>query len=339
MSRFTLSAALPDEELEARIRATLRRHADDIEPTQPPWSELIAQAGAVVLPLHGTELSPAHLRSRRGPHLTGPWVRPVLAAAVALCLAMTGALIVQRTDGGEEPAAPASDGDEVPNGPTIPVPGGSYFRAAEATPFALSRETAGRFVGADPSALGEQYLVDHGLPDSGYDFVFAPPGPSEFTETPAGLVEWTTVWWSLWPRSATVDGQEIINQETGKVSNGAVYLRREPEGLWTIVGAYTQSGISVTNIRRADGVVSFEAINDIRGASLKVRLDGTEHFLEGNDPKPVFSDPAPDEVILLEVTAEAEGAQFAVTALALAAAGAPETTPSTTTAPMTMPGR
>jgi hypothetical protein len=55
--------ALRNDDLEARIRASLRARADDIDPAPPAWENLVDRAGAVVgpLPPRDTDVPPAPL--------------------------------------------------------------------------------------------------------------------------------------------------------------------------------------------------------------------------------------------------------------------------------------
>lgn len=338
MSRFTHSATVADAELEARIRATLRRHAEDIEPHQPLWSELVAQAGAVVLPLHGAELAPAHLRSTgRRPHLAGPWVRPTLAAAVALTIALSAAVVIQGRVG-DDPTAPGSRGDDEiavldpPGGQPLPVPGDGFYLPETAVSFALAKVVDRPVASDDPTILGEEYVRSTGLYEleaAGYEVQSGPAQPF-IAQTPSGTVEVATYWWSVWRGPG--DG----------VTNGGLFLRRNDpvadNGQWTVVGAYTASGaVVLADVRRAEGLVSFVVMDNMPNPDVKVRVSGAlverkPKFDEVGTADYVLPDPAPGEVIIIEMQHLVDGLPISVTAMALAPAGEqpPATAPTST---------
>lgn len=332
MSRLTHSAALADAELEARIRATLHRHADDIEPHQPPWSELVAQAGAVVLPLHGTELRPAHLKSTRRPFFSGPWVRPTLAAAVALAIALSAAVVIQGRVG--DPTTPASDNDEpssiedLADGPVIPSPGSIDFDKAAATPLPFVNYVDEGVVWMDdPKEVAAAYLRQVGLDAHGVNFVTDPAAVLETFPTDRGDIETAQLWWSV---------RDEANFDA-VLSEGAVFLRRDvlDATQWVVVGAFTQSMVGLSGVRRADGRVSFTVNDYLQDPEVQVGLDGevlsTDDLRRNITKTYTFPDPAPGEVITIEVQHVAGDLPQSITAMALAPAGAgvPQSTPTT----------
>lgn len=315
MSRFTNSAALADAELEARIRATLQRHAEDIEPHQPPWSELVAQAGAVVLPLHGTELSPAHLKSSRRPRLSGPWVRPTLAAAVALTISLSAAVVIQGRAG--DSTGP-SDGEEIlsediPDSPVIVAPGANEFDRATAVPLPLPSRYPVQDIDQDPMLLAMAYLDQWNL-SSQPGFQTDPEPKPEIIPTEDGGLEVYNLWWS------------VYDEDQVKLTMGAVFVRPDlVPGKWVVVGAYTKhSFVTLSGVRRAGGKVSFTVNDYLPDPKVQVGINGKvleRDELQLPSQTYVLEDPAPGQVITIEVQHLIDDAPASITAMALAPAG------------------
>ena len=109
-----MNAPLSDHDLEVALREMLRRRALDVDPRAPAWRELAQRTDAVVISLRtGAPVDPATERRRRGPGRQ--WFRPVLAAAVALVVAMVGALVVGGSGHGHGDTADGPEPIDVPS--------------------------------------------------------------------------------------------------------------------------------------------------------------------------------------------------------------------------------
>jgi hypothetical protein len=340
----------PDEELEARIRATLRRQAEEVTPSQPRWDDLVQGAGAVVVSLPGTTPEPGHLRPSK-PRRDRAWARPVLAAAAALTIVLGAAIAAQSRRSDETGTPPEHENStvakQIPVGPVIPVPGDSSWQQATATPLPYDGSVASVKAVEDPAVLATQFLEDWGLDpatlrEKGLELNVGEPQRSSIP-VDQGQVDAAVVWWSVWSPKA-------------KVTTGGLFLRDEDPtpgtDLWTVVGVYTSDNVlPVTGVRRADGAVSFTVSDYLEEPMLVVRVDGKQIFrdqLPTRDPTKVFTidDPDPGRTITIEVQHLMGRDPVSITAMALAPDMTIEETgtiprnagdPSTTTAPATTP--
>src|SRR5919106_1838207 len=109
-----------DPELEAELRATLRRRAADVRPNAPHWQDLLDRSSAVVVSLHtGRELDPDALghhtrsgrRGRRGHRESDwTWLRPAMFAAACLAVVMAAGVVIGRNT--HTPPAPGPPTDQ-----------------------------------------------------------------------------------------------------------------------------------------------------------------------------------------------------------------------------------
>lgn len=341
------STAVADE-LESRIRASLQRRAEDIDPTPPAWNDLLSRSGAVVVPLRPGTSGTASGASGRAddtgdtyvPRFTTPstapfrrqWLRPVLAAAVALAVALSAAMVV--TSGGGDGSTPA-DGEtvvrDVPDTPVIPSPGGGDFKPALATAFPPIDQGAVPMVGGDPTQTAVEYLEAWDLDEvrlgqAGFDLVVSPA--DQLPAEPPGTL---TVWWSVTRRA---DQREF--------AEGAVFVRAVDGEPPVVVGAYTHHGVMpLSGVRRGGGGISFDVVDYMEDPEVRVWLDGSAVFegeMDQGDPSVQVSvdDPAPSEVVTILVQHVVDGQPVAIVAMALepvADPPPPPTDPPATFAP------
>jgi hypothetical protein len=319
VSRFTPTTAVADGELEARIRATLRRHAEDIEPTAPPWSELVERAGAVVVPLPGAELTPAHLRTSRRPGFDEAWVRPVLAAAVALVIALSAAVVVQGRGGGGGSANLADQEpiitEEVARSPVIPAPGEGVFDRLAATPVPGPGTLSDPTIAMDPRELALAYLEEWGLTKTDGFMIDDLPKFEMVPEKSGGQLEAINMWWS------------VTNDAVGRIE-GAVLLRPVDgaPGAWEVTGGFTLNVVSLGGVRRADGLLTFAVSDYLFDPTVQVEV-GEEQSSVDRLPTDetsktyTFKDPAPGKVLTIVVHHIVDGVPVSVTAMALAPDG------------------
>lgn len=265
-------AELHDEELEARLRATLHRRAADVRPHRPGWDTLAATGAPGARGPSGTATGRGGRRGGGGPAPPG-WVRPVAAAASVLAVVLVATVVLDRSgtgdgDAGEEAQAtglaePSRGSEDLP----LPVPGSERFDLLAATPtYPVTDEEllGGLPVGdldrlTDPQDLASEYLAAVGiheepgridevqvdLAERGARGDLAPPDWSAMDEVAMA--------WSTWR-----DGMPAL-------ASGHVYLRRAelfaldqevPDRVWMIVGARTQ-GIALEEVRREGTTLSF----------------------------------------------------------------------------------
>jgi hypothetical protein len=246
-----MSAPLPDQLLEEEIRAMLRRRAQDVNPQLPSWRELAQRNGAVVISLRtGAPVATDADRRRRRP--SRQWFRPVLAAAVALILAMVGAVLVQ---GSGPPGGDAADGPEPLD---VPSAGQDDFDPTQATPlFPVTADDASTAIPQDDylsnaTDTTEQFLARVGLPvheGSGEVIVNDERRQSTLNgdERP---IQTATVAWSV-----RAEGLP----ENPPLAEGTVWLRNPGRGgrdTWLVVGVSTRK-LWLTDIRRDGDMLSF----------------------------------------------------------------------------------
>ena len=313
--------AMRNDDLEARIRASLRARADDIDPAPPAWQDLVERSGAVVVPLRpgDTDVPPAHLvPGHRSPRTSRPWLRPVLAAAAALAVVLGATVLVEGrgTNGDTGPGNNEVAVRRVPDSPVIPAPGSGDFSEATATAFPIEPDVAGTVTSADPDKLAAAYLAGVGIDDSqlrslGYERWIDPASYAPMA-TPSGPVETATVWWSVRDKADT----------SFPVTIGPVYMRLTEDGLWTVVAAGTQNNMSLSGVRRADGGVWLTVGDYLEKPYVRVRVDGNAVYEGelGDDYSQSLSppDPAPEKVITIEVQHLVDGQPVSITAMALA---------------------
>ena len=323
---------MSEHAIEERVRAALHRRAADIDVEPPPWEDVVGRAGGVVIPLRPTDTgpAPAHLRPARRRRLPRVSPRPALATAAALLLVLGAAVVVDgrlgpgpdgEEDGGETAANDTADDVEtrleVPDTPTIPSPGGADFAPLLAT--AMPVDTASIHevdATTDPRVLAEVYLREVGLAggslvDSGYLLQVDPfkTDPPDQVDPQEG-----TVWWSVQDEYGT------------RLTDGGVFLRRAFASTalprWEIVGAYTAGSImSLSGVRRGDGVLAFTVGDYFVEPVTRVLVNGVEAH---DDPLPAgtksftLADPAPDQVVTVQVQHLDAGIPVSITAMAIA---------------------
>lgn len=318
---------MSEHALEQRVRATLHRRASDIDVDPPPWEELVGRASGVVVPLHPTTMvdPPAHLRPSRH-RLPRVSLRPALATAAALLLALGAAAVVGSRDGSGTGNTPADDGNtavvlEVPDTAVISSPGSTDFVARAATPLPVDTSSVQEIdPTADPQTLADVYVRNTGLggsatEDDGFELQVDP-----FKTEPADQVDPLdgSVWWSVWDRSGT------------RLTIGAVFVRVVDPGAayrtWEVVGAFTSSqsalgSMSLGGVRRAGGVLAFDVGAYFPDRHAKVLVDGFEvhdgRIPNGLEPFAI-EDPAPDQVVTIQVQHLKDGVPVSITAMAVA---------------------
>jgi hypothetical protein len=254
-----MTAPLPDQLLEEEIRAMLHRRAQDVDPQPPPWREIAQRNGAVVISLRtGNPVDPESTRGRRRPGRQ--WFRGVLAAAVALLVAMVGALLVQ----GSGP----NNGDSADGPETLDVPsaGQGDFDPARATPLfpvtsddaitALPQET----YLSSATATTEEFLTKVGLPvhEGTGEVIVSDERRQSSANDDEDPIQTATVAWSV-----RAEGLP----ENPPLAQGTVWLRNPELGArdtWLVVGVSTLK-LWLTDIRREGDVLSFtvDRTNDV----------------------------------------------------------------------------
>jgi len=311
-----------NEELEARIRATLRRQAEEIQPSQPRWDDLVQGSGAVVVSLPGTGPEPSHLRPAK-PRRDRAWLRPTLAAAAALAIVLGAATAVQLRggdDGGGRSTPPADDGEilsKVPTSPLIVSPGSMDFVWEEATPLPTDGSPDAALAARDPGELARWFLTSEWGMETTPDLELRIDPPRTAVPTKPGIepANGVTVWWS-------------VHATDSRVAGGAVFLRDladSPQApVWAVVGAYTnKQDIFLSGVRRDGGTISFTAVDNLPADPvIQVRLDGKvleELRLDPMDPTKTWHepDPAPGKVLTLELQHLVEGHPASISAMAL----------------------
>jgi hypothetical protein len=228
-----MSAPLPDDRLEAELRAMLRRRAEDVDPRPPEWRELAQRNGAVVISLRtGTPVDPSAERRRRGPGRQ--WFRPVLAAAVALVVAMVGALVVK----GGGPSSTADGPDPI----DVPAAGQVDFDPAEATPLFPTTDDATSAIPpvdylSDAQLTAEEYLRQVAGFPVGQDWMVVdePAKAATFQADGEPPIQTATVAWSLHAEH---------RPDNPPLAEGTVYLRNPERGArdtWLVVGSRTRT--------------------------------------------------------------------------------------------------
>jgi hypothetical protein len=242
-----MSAPQPDHHLEAEIRAMLQRRAQDVRPAPPPWRELAQRNGAVVISLRtGAAVDRDAARRRRRP--SRQWFRGAVAAALALIVAMVGALLVQGSD-------PAGDTADRPEPLDVPSAGQADFDPARATPLFPVTDDASTAIPSDddlgdPTATAEAYLGSVRLP-VGEEMLVVDEADrqSGVLDEGAPPVRTATVGWRLHARGMTEH----------PLSQGTVWLRTAERGgreTWLVVGVSTRT-LLITDIRRHGQELTF----------------------------------------------------------------------------------
>jgi hypothetical protein len=246
-----MTAPLPDQLLEEEIRAMLQRRAQDVNPQLPSWRELAQRNGAVVISLRtGAPVTTDADRRRR--RLSRQWFRPVLAAAVALIVAMVGAVLVQ---GSGPPGGDAADGPEPLD---VPSAGQDAFDPTQATPlFPVTSDDASTDIPRDAylsnaTETAERFLANVGLPvDAGTGEVIVDNETRQSTDNgDEPPIQTATVAWSL-----RAEGMP----DNPPLAEGTVWLRNPGRGgrdTWLVVGVSTLK-LWLTDIRRDGDRLSF----------------------------------------------------------------------------------
>lgn len=296
-----------DPELEAELRATLRRRAADVRPNPPAWHDLLDRSRAVVVSLHtGRTVDPAeeHRRYRRRER-DWAWLRPALAAAACLAVVMAAGVFIGRSttpgdDGGGTAGQPTDAGAE---SAPLAAAGEPGFSAATAPPllntpsdgelYAQFDETGGLAQDfawmATPEDAGLEYLLsteiateaDPAVPRTAFTTdpdltVWYEPSPEIVQQrgSDGTMVETTLVWWTLRRTEGALDpGNPPV------VTEGRVMLRNltspadasAPEA-WTVVGAKT-AGLDLTNVHRDGDQLEF-TVTTSRGVASDEDLSG-----------------------------------------------------------------
>jgi hypothetical protein len=264
-----MSAPLPDDRLEAELRAMLRRRAQDVDPRPPEWRDLAQRNGAVVISLRtGTPVDPPTGRTRRGP--SRQWFRPVLAAAVALIVAMVGALVVR----GGGPSSTADGPDPI----DVPAAGQVDFDPAVATPLFPSTDDSTASIPpvdyvTDAKLTAEEYLRVVARFPVGEDWMVVdePSKRASFPDDGRPPIQTATVAWSL---------RAEHRADLPPLAEGTVYLRNAERGArdtWLVVGVRTRT-LQLDDIHRDGDELEFTVD----------RSSETETFM--NDPAVVTVD-------------------------------------------------
>jgi hypothetical protein len=309
---------LPPEELEARIRAALRRQAEEVEPSAAPaWPELIEGSGAVVVSLRSSDARPA--LSHRGPER--PWLRPALTAAAVLVIVLGVSMVVQYRSGGDDPPAAGHQAGaaRAATGPVIPYPGDSQFDRVNAAPLEFGPQAFAAPKAGDPSTVAKTFLESRGLGEGGGREVFVDDAKKvqvePATNADGNEVFTANVWWSVRhrPYDAIADA----------VAQGSVFLRgtKSLDGIvWAPVGAFTQGTVGLTGVRRGGGSVSFSVHDYLGDPLVRVRLGGKEvvhESLDDTDKHYTLEDPAPDSTLTVELEHLIDGDAVSITMMAI----------------------
>lgn len=248
------SSTATDDELHTEIRATLHRHAGDVEPDPPDWQELVQRPRPVVVSLRTGASS--------GPDIGGAsprWARPAVAAAAALVVLLAAVALANDSPthrtGPFREGQPAQRSTSPPpttggplTSPVIPAPGDADFDPGtghvypvdgvpdgpDATPDDYADQ-------ADPRTLTLRYLQDRlGVPESslqvGEPNVIPSPTPDDINTGPSATVRWASRDEST--GSTTAQGTVHLyqyNSDTGPV--------------WNVAGS-TTDGVRLTDVRR-----------------------------------------------------------------------------------------
>jgi len=329
-----MTAPLPDQLLEEEIRAMLQRRAQDVDPTPPPWRELAQRNGAVVISLRtGNPVDPESSRWRRRPGRQ--WVRGVVAAAVALIVAMVGALVVQGSGTGTSDSA---DGPEVLE---VPAAGNTDFDPAQATPLFPVTDDESPDIAvhelSDPVVTTQEYLRSVGFP-VGEDWMVIDSSEtrqSSDSEQGGPPVQIATVGWSLHAKEMP---------EKPAMSTGVVFLRnpeRAARDTWLVVGVLTFD-LRLTDVRRDGDELSFVVDRSAETETFQtdeatVSVDGQPIGEVGyHDVRP-FSVPSPaGAVAIIKLQHVIDGEPWSITSTAVPALpGAPVVPPEVTPPPTT----
>jgi hypothetical protein len=240
---------VPDQRLEAELRAMLQRRALDMNPDPPAWRDLAQRTGAVVISLQtGAPVDPDTARGRRGHGRQ--WFRPVLAAAVALVVAMVSALVV----GGSGPGhGDTADGPEAID---VPAAGQRSFDPARATPLFPVTDDASpdlppsEWLG-DATKAASEYLDVMGLP-VGQDWLVIDPAVKDVQGNgDAPPIQTANVAWSI---------HADRRADLPLLAEGTVFLRNAERGgrnTWFVVGVSTRK-LWLSDIHRDGDLLSFD---------------------------------------------------------------------------------
>lgn len=262
-----------DDRLDRELRATLRRHAGDVDPQPPGWDELIGGPDPVVRPLRrgdGPETGRRRVRRR--------WARPAMAAAALLAVVVTAAVLADTSPdartGPDGEGQFASPPPEPPlTSPVIPAPGDADFdpAAANAVYPVDHIQDPGRDAGADdyadrddPRALATQYLAGRlGVAEPSLEV-----GQPAITPGPSGDVNVGA--------TATVRWASRDGAGGGATAQGTVFLHEYPSSagrVWAVAGA-TTDGLRLTDVRRDETRTSFmiDRREDPRGDPVAVSV-------------------------------------------------------------------
>jgi hypothetical protein len=126
------------------------------------------------------------------------------------------------------------------------------------------------------------------------------------------------VWWSVWDPSGV------------RLANGGVFLRVSDAAAafrtWEVVGASTSSvssigSMTLSGVRRAGGVLAFDVGDYFPEPMARVLVNGVEvhqgRISDGYQPFAI-EDPAPDQVVTIQLQHLEDGVPAALTAMAVA---------------------
>lgn len=338
---------IPDDELELEVRALLRRHSHDVDPNLPTWPDLIRDQGAVVVSLRTGQ--PLHARPKRLRRHPG-WIRPMLAAAACLAVAMAAGVVIGRSGSGSHSnRSDHADGTAAQQNeasPQVAVGDDSFDPATAAVVFpatdetTLREEVAARGPGAlqgmgSPEDATRTYLSSIGM-DASNDDVIWTEVKEETRKTSTGAngeaVETIRVWWSVrdpW----TIDPS---NDLPLKISIGYVELRNLVEDLvegpgdeaWVVVGAQT-TGLALTDLSRSGDDATFTVLvlpdNFVNLTSPQVvaRVNDEQvlnEALTGSRAATLSGRPGADQTVRIRALITQEGGVVGITESALAPA-------------------
>jgi hypothetical protein len=311
-----MSDPVPDERLEAELRAMLHRRALDMNPDPPAWRDLAQRNGAVVISLQtGAPVDPGTAPGRRGPGRQ--WFRPVLAAAVALVVAMVSALVV----GGSGPGhGDTADGPEAID---VPAAGQRSFDPARATPlFPVTDDASpdlppGEWL-SDPTKAASEYLDVVGLP-VGQDWLVIDPAVKDVQgRGDAPPIQTANVAWSIHAERRA---------DLPLLAEGTVFLRNAERGgrnTWFVVGVSTRK-LWLSDIHRDGDLLSFDVDRTTDDAKIfpqpaAISVDGViVGSVEAGGIQQVRVQRPAGQVVVIQVQHMVDGVPWSITSTAVPA--------------------
>lgn len=217
------------DDLEAELRAMLRRRADDVSPDAPPWPELIRRSESVVVSLQtGKPVSPLRKTRRR---VRAGWRQPSFVALAAAVMTIVGVWLLERT------TSDTTEVSDLPARTLVPAPGDDGFDPATA-PVVFTSDLP------DPLEAAKQYLASAGIPATGAE------GATFQVLSNDGriaVVEWTR-----------------LEQGSTEPLKGTVVLRNlaagTATGRWAVVGAVAD-GVELDDVRYDGLHLAFTVVN------------------------------------------------------------------------------